>query len=256
MSDVEDLHRLAELRERGVITQDEFDKKKQQILKEADNKQNHVTSFKRKGLWWKIPLLIIAAIFFKSYVSNNDNESITSVNNNPGTGPSQIRVSPYERMRTMMPTEQSAVIKVVEAARQQYAAGANEMAKGASRPSRAQALCSVLPNRVVNSWIGRVDTLSTNGDGKGVIVLEFGNKMSVKTWNNSLSDVSDKTLIDPSSSLFIVATQLKKAQLVRFSGQFFRSQADCIEESSMSLLGSINEPEFIFRFQSITPIDN
>lgn len=272
MSDIEDLHKLAELKEKGLVTQEEFDEKKKEIFgKDVGKKQKGSNKVNRKGLWWKVPLLIVGFVAFVFPVliaiilnlagySNNQNtksESTAVINNNTGSNPkpSQVRVSPYERIRAMMPAGQSAMIDVVEAARRQYAIGANEMAKGASRPFRAQALCSILPNRIVSGWIGRVINLNTNGDGKGVLAVEIGQGISVKTWNNSLSDISDKTLIEPTSTLFGVATQLTKGQFVRFSGEFFKSETDCVRESSVSLSGSIEEPEFIFRFQSITPID-
>ncbi len=129
------------------------------------------------------------------------------------------------------------------------------MAKGASRPARARAICSALPSHKVNGWVGRVSSLSTNGDGKGVLSVEVGPDMYVTTWNNDLSDIGDHTLIDPSSNLFQIASGLKEGQFVRFSGKLFASPTDCVEESSLSLSGSIDSPDFIFAFQSISPIN-
>ena len=155
----------------------------------------------------------------------------------------------------MMPGDQASLIAAVEAARQQYASGANEMAKGAARPARAQAICNVLHGRSVNGWIGRVAELTTNGEGKGVLSIEIGPEVSTKTWNNSLSDIGDHTLIEPSSALFNTATRLRVGQLVTFGGTLFADKTDCVRESSMTLAGSIREPEFIFRFQSVSAVD-
>jgi hypothetical protein len=163
--------------------------------------------------------------------------------------------SAQERMRAMMPGDQSSLIAAVATARQQYASGANEMAKGAARPARAQAICNALHSRSVNGWIGRVATLTTNGEGKGVLSIEIGPEVSIKTWNNSLSDIGDYTLIEPSSALFNTATQLRVGQLVTFGGTLFADKTDCVRESSMTLAGSIREPEFIFRFQSVSAVD-
>lgn len=155
--------------------------------------------------------------------------------------------------RTPLPTAETALIRAVDEARQTYATAANDMAKGAARPTRARAICRFLRNRAVLGWIGTVRTLSTNGDGKGVLGVRIAPHVTVETWNNDLSDLGDKTLIAPASPLFTAASALHKGQLVIFSGRFFHSSTDCIEESSITLEGSLDDPGFIFRFATIAP---
>jgi hypothetical protein len=41
---------------------------------------------------------------------------------------------------------------------------------------------------------------------------------------------------------------------VSFSGQFFSDTTDCVKESSLTLKGSLTQPEFIFRFSAIGPV--
>jgi hypothetical protein len=160
---------------------------------------------------------------------------------------------PPADLRSDMPPDEIALVAAVVLARQQYDAGANDMAKGAARPTRARALCATVGGSA-KDWIGKVVTLSTNSDGKGVFAVEISNGIQVTTWNNDVSDVFDHTLFEPSSPLFAVATQLHTDQIVRFSGSFRRSSADCFEESSLTLAGSIAEPSFIFGFSAIAPL--
>jgi hypothetical protein len=160
-----------------------------------------------------------------------------------------------EQMRAMMPTDEVAVIAAVESARRQYAAATNAAAEDASRGARAAAICAALRSRSVDGWIGTVSALGGNADGKGVFAVEIASKVAVKTWTNSLSDVADKTLIEPSSPLFAAASQLHKGQMVRFGGIFFQNAGDCVREASMSLAFSIDDPEFIFRFGSVSAIE-
>lgn len=181
--------------------------------------------------------------------------SVSSPSSNATTSESTKSPTPSERMQSLMPPAQVALIESVESARRQYAAGANDMAKGAARPARAQSICRTLSGLMVDDWVGRVKILSTNSDGKGVLGVEIGTKINVKTWNNALSDIADRTLIEPSTQLFSYASSLRKGQIVRFSGTFFRSETDCIEESSISLSGSIREPDFVFRFTSVSAVD-
>lgn len=152
------------------------------------------------------------------------------------------------------PQAEQALVAAVEAARQQYDAGANDMAKGAARPMRARATCQALGELAARDWVGHIQTLSSNGDGKGVLAISIGSDVILKTWNNDLSDAGDQTMIDPTSSLFAAASSLKEGDLVRFSGSFIPSNTDCVEEGSLTLEGSIDKPEYIFRFSSISAL--
>lgn len=98
------------------------------------------------------------------------------------------------QIQSTMPPLQAQFIKVVEDARLQYKSAANDMAKGASRPNRARSLCELLRGKRVERWIGWVAQLTTNGDGRGVLSIRIAPDLYVQTWNNSLSDVMDKTL--------------------------------------------------------------
>lgn len=153
-----------------------------------------------------------------------------------------------------MPEPQRQFIAAIEAARETYSKGANDMAKGAARPARAKQICSVLKARQAKDWVGVIYDLTTNGDGKGVMEITVGPDVYVKTWNNAVSDVSDRTLIDPSSPLFQSAVALTEGQKVVFSGTFFKSNSDCMREASITMRGAITEPEFIIRFSSIKPL--
>jgi hypothetical protein len=148
------------------------------------------------------------------------------------------------------------LIAAVERARAAYAAGANDMGKGAARPARAKEICAVLNDDLhVSKWHGNVETLSSNSDGLGVLSSQIAEGISIKTWNNALSDIEGKTLIDPDSAVFKQAVALKIDQKVIFAGQFIPSPTDCIREGSLTLEGSLTKPEFIFRFSNIAPVE-
>jgi hypothetical protein len=185
----------------------------------------------------------------------------------PAAVPPQIAVPPaHEAVRlpqsdsvapatsnSALPPAEVALIDAVKGAIAQYQNGQTEMQKGASRPMRAQAICRALPGRRAQNWIGTISNIDTNGEGKGVLVIQIADGITVETWNNSLSDVMDHTLIEATSSVFTSALQLKQGQRVRFSGTFLPSETDCIEERSLSLRGSVTEPAFILRFEAISP---
>ena len=154
-----------------------------------------------------------------------------------------------------MPAAEKAVIDAVEDARRTYATASNEMQKGGARGARQKSVCAAIPDRKAHMWIGNVSTISSNSEGKGVLSVTIAPGVQVKTFNNAFSDIRDHTLIEPSTSLFQKASSLDVGQTVRFSGNFFDSSVDCIEEASFTLEGSVTEPEFIMQFSNVTPLD-
>ncbi|EKS35982.1 MULTISPECIES: hypothetical protein [Afipia] len=150
-----------------------------------------------------------------------------------------------------LPSDQARFIEAVTKARSQFIAAANELAAGGLRNSRQQAVCNALQGNYVSGWIAKVADQSTNGDGKGVVTLELAPNLQVSTWNNAVSDFSDKTLIDPESQLFKSLAAMKRGDTVRFSGDFFPSKVDCVREMSVTLAGSMRSPVFTMRFSSI-----
>lgn len=160
-----------------------------------------------------------------------------------------------ERARLLRPaTDQLAFTTIVENFRLQYLAGKNDLQKGASRPARAKSLCQEIKSMRFVDWIGTVHTLSTNSDGLGVVSIEIAPNMHLKTWNNAVSDYSNKTLIAPESPLYQALMQMKKGDRVRASGQLFRGDSDCFREGSISMDGSMREPEFIARFSDVRAV--
>jgi hypothetical protein len=174
---------------------------------------------------------------------------------------SQIGKSMMEREATetanavapLMPEIERSFVSIVTKARDSYNAGQNEMAKGATRPARAAELCRLLKSPNFDGWAGSIATLSSNGDGKGILGISIGNEIYLTTWNNSLSDFADHTLIEPTTTLYQKAVSLKKGAVVKFSGTFIRNDTDCVKESSLSLSGSMTQPEFVVRFSDLTP---
>jgi uncharacterized protein len=173
-----------------------------------------------------------------------------------GQNPEPIRNEPLAIPAAVPIIDRKALlVAAVEKAREAYAAGANDMAKGAARPRRARDICAAMPSAAVDKWSGIVETLTSNGDGLGVLSIKVDDHVALKTWNNSFSDIRDHTLIDPNSSVFRKASALKVGQKVVFSGTFIPDTTDCFREGSMTLAGSVDRPEFIFRFSDISPAD-
>ena len=154
-----------------------------------------------------------------------------------------------------VPAEQAAFTKVIVAARQAYDGASNDLAKGGQRPKRGKEICNAVRSRKVSNWVGTIYDLSTNSEGRGVLSVELEGDIWLSTWNNAFSDADSKTLIDPASPLFSTLAELAEGQKVVVSGSFLkdRGDGDCFEEKSLTINGSMEEPEFIFDFATIRP---
>jgi TonB family protein len=153
----------------------------------------------------------------------------------------------------VLPAEEQEFIRAVQQSQIAFQSAPNEMAAGGIRFQRRVAICRILPAMFVSKWLGRITTQESNSDGKGVLEISLADGISVKTWNNDISDIGDHTLIEPSSALFAAVSQRKVGDQVFFAGTFFpgNNDVDCVKEASVSLHGSMQEPEFVFRFADV-----
>lgn len=125
--------------------------------------------------------------------------------------------------------------------------------KGGVKARRDRSICNTLTSYTITEWVGKVEKIDSNSDGKGVLAVTIAPDMTVGTWNNEISDIGSNTLIEPGSQVFESASAMKNGQLVIFSGTFFPgSSGDCLNESSLTLNGKVETPEFIFRFTSVS----
>lgn len=152
------------------------------------------------------------------------------------------------------PQNQIALINATVDAMSKSKKADNDMQKGNALRERSNAICSTIGSLFVKDWVGIISNIDSNSDGYGILSVEINNDISLKTWNNSVSDTFDNTLIRPGTKLFNTVSNLKRGQVIKFSGTFFADDQTCINESSLSLDGKLKEPEFIFRFSKVTPL--
>jgi RNA polymerase subunit RPABC4/transcription elongation factor Spt4 len=186
----------------------------------------------------------------------------------PSVAPaSQVRTEPLppaptpaalEPAMPAYPRDERAFVKLVTDAQAEGKSVENDMQLGGVRTKREDEICRLWSSPpTVKNWFGTIAAVDSNSDGKGVVAVTLAQDFTVKTWNNDLSDMTEHTLIDPHSALFAAAEALKVGETVRFSGTFFpgdRDDNECLKEGSMTLRGKVAEPEYIFRFTSLSPV--
>lgn len=199
-------------------------------------------------------VIAIVALGISGYLLKDSMGTISS----PSAGQSSDSSSPSNQnvaansADLSVPADEAKFIAAVTSARDAYHAAANEMAQGGTRAARRAAICQALANApAATGWIGTIQSLSSNTEGKGVLTISLAPDVSVGTWNNELSDIGDDTLLASNSPVFVAASAMKEGDAVRFSGSFIASDVDCTKEQSLTLQGSMEEPAFVFKFASV-----
>src|SRR5216683_1277922 len=194
-------------------------------------------------------VIVIVVISVNQKPSRVTNTTAATTSATPPRGVTPSAATPI----VISPADEISFIAVVNSAIREYGSAKGDLAQGSVRPSRKNAISQNLRGIYIKDWVGKVSKLTTNNEGKGVVHIKISDDMSLGTWNNSLSDIGDHTLIEPDSNLYQTLKVLQIGQTVRFTGGFFRDNTDCIRETSLSVSGSMQEPEFLFRFSDIQP---
>lgn len=156
----------------------------------------------------------------------------------------------------LLPADETELISTVAYSKTEYDGAQNEFQKSAIRRQRAEALARIFPNRAAIEWIGTISSMQTTSDGQGILAVKLlGDKaITIRTSSTGLSDAFTGTLIPAGSPLYDEISRLSVGQNVVFSGTFGLGELDYLNESSITEAGSMNEPEFIFRFASVRPV--
>lgn len=152
------------------------------------------------------------------------------------------------------PQEQIRFVQAITDAKVTFAEGKNDLQRGAARATRARSLCAIPKLPILDGWVGTIEKLSSNSDGKGVLYIRVANGVSMGTWNNAFSDLNYGTLIVPDSALHNSLLRMNVGDTVRFSGSMLSSESDCYLEQSLTQSGSIREPIFVVRFSRVQQI--
>jgi peptidoglycan hydrolase-like protein with peptidoglycan-binding domain len=134
-----------------------------------------------------------------------------------------------------------------------YDAASNDFQKGVIFRQRSAALRPLLSQGMsVSNWTGKVYKLSSNGDGFGILEVTLSADTWLTTWNNSLSDMNDHTLIKPGSPVYETLGSLAEGDEVVFSGRLLAADdEDVLRTTDLMMDSKLNEPEFLFVFSKV-----
>lgn len=145
---------------------------------------------------------------------------------------------------------QSQFISIINEFRDGYSSSFNELKINKLLLDRNKKLCDFFSEDTVN-WIGVIESISTNMEGKGILSIEIDKNIFIQTWNNAFSDIFDNTLIEVDSTLYNNLLEVNKGDKVQFSGSFIEDKNECFGTQNLTKNKKINKPEFTFIFKKV-----
>ncbi len=151
--------------------------------------------------------------------------------------------------------EQVQFINVVEKYSSGFRDAKNELQQSSLRDQRRDEIEKSVRGRTASLWVGKITQLDTNTEGDAILSISISPNIEIRTFNNALSDYGSGTLISKGTDLYKRLFNLSAGQKVEFSGSFFYDEIDYIEETSLTIRGSMRSPEFLFRFESVKSLN-
>lgn len=136
---------------------------------------------------------------------------------------------------------------IVDNYMRQFLSAKNEVQQSSARHHRANTL-SKFGGTKVSGWIGKLDKMSTDRKGYASISIKITKNIELRTPVSS-----DK--IKPGTAIYEKLAKMEIGQKVLFSGSFEKSDLDYFKEYSLTINGSMTEPEYAFTFTDISAID-
>jgi len=144
------------------------------------------------------------------------------------------------------PADQVQFTTIVQKYADLYREAPNELKKSTVARKRLDELGTIKADpRNLKSWVGIIEKLGTSSDGDAYLqIAGLVDGLTFGTWNNSLSDYQDKTLIKNGTPLYEVLSEMQEGDVVKFSGSLLKPK-NLTEE------GKMTTPEFLFHFKAV-----
>ena len=164
-------------------------------------------------------------------------------------------IAGFHRMGTPSnPQVEDAALATLHRYTTEYSGADNDIIRARLTAQRNATLCAVLP-RKVEGWIGRLTNLSLIGTGEAMLTVDLDGKVSVRTWNDMVSDAFDHSTVPPNTPLASKLETMRTGSIVSFSGQFISDSKSCIHEMSITTAGGMDSPELLFRFTDVQSVE-
>jgi hypothetical protein len=159
------------------------------------------------------------------------------------------RVSEPDHPYGAQPSDERAVVNLIEAGRRQYDAADHDLQRDAALADRDEQICALLGDGRVEQWTGQIYEIDASRDGKGIIGINIEPNTQVTTRDGAFA--TDDTLI-PAGPLLDRVTEMETGEVVTFSGRFIPDDGgSCFTNPRITQKQSIEKPLMVFRFRDV-----
>jgi|688.fasta_scaffold409604_2 hypothetical protein len=151
------------------------------------------------------------------------------------------------------PAVQKAALEIIEKFKSKYDLATNDLQRADARLTRDEQICKATKGSAISNWTGVVETIGGTSEGEAYLTIKISEDVTLGTWNNTLSDYADETLISRKSPIYKTVLGLQEGQIVKFSGKFVPADGACLDTKNITEYFAVNSPEFVFRFTKIGP---
>jgi len=149
-------------------------------------------------------------------------------------------------------TVQKALEDLVCSTKWEYLEQQNDIQRASSVSKRNRGIQEILQNKYsFTNWEGAIREIDVVGESGIALTISLKCKVRIKTWNNTISDMGDRTIIDLDSSIGDFLANAYIGDKVKVSGTFIPGTDSHIYESSITERGRMTEPEYIVHFKKI-----
>lgn len=191
----------------------------------------------------------VATVSILAALASPDKSETKNAANNK---PTQVDVVISTEVEFVAPEKQRQFTSITASFEERFNATSNELQQNVLRDERRDAVVSATgADENASGWVGTIKRLETNTEGKAILSVRLSPNTSIQTWNNALSDFGSDTLIEKGTKLYNTLMGLEVGDRVEVSGRFFPSGQDGFQETSITLRGSMTDPEYLFKFSTV-----
>lgn len=207
----------------------------------------------KRRKWLFIGLGVFVGLSFVNAMVSSPKDN--GVEKTKASAPSQIVDDSanvkIEEVELLTPKQQTDFVSIAKNFRTDFDTANNEIKQSIARDGRAKAIRELITSTAVESWYGTIVSIETTSEGKAIFMVRLADNVHIGTWNNALSDYLDGTLIEKTDPVYSALADMKAGDKVIFSGNFIPSQEDGVKERSITIRGSMQDPEFLFKFNQV-----
>lgn len=208
---------------------------------------SHCGAKLNKFTWWKIGLFLLGILSISSILNPSEKPSL-KISDRPNISKTIQKVPETHPI----PIDQKKFMQIVNGFSIKFKNAKNEIQQSSTKDRRKESISNILQNRTIYNWEGTVSSLKTTSSGDAILEVALSKKITIKTWNNSLSDIGSNTIIKKESNLYARLWDLSEGDGVVVTGNFMPSETDYIHETSLTIKGSMQDPDFLFHFTNVT----